>query len=158
MSGFLTHDEIADLVPSEFLTHATPIPTQIVSSDEYTPPPQSEKQKEVEARLLAMGDDLGGKQGLTRRRFFQTASGMAAGFLALNDSFGTVVDVSRAKAAAPEVAAERAASLKDQFIMDMHTHSCATTRGWRIACARARRSARPGGIRRWWASRRRSRT
>jgi uncharacterized protein len=122
MSGFLTHDEIADLVPSEFLTYATPIPTQIVSSDEYTPPPQSEKQKEVEARILAMGDELGGKQGLTRRRFFQTASGMAAGFLALNDTFGSVYDVSRAEAAAPEVAAERAASLKDQFIMDMHTH------------------------------------
>ena len=50
--GFLTEKEIAELMPSELLPHATPIPTQIVSSDEYTPPPQSEKQKEVEARLL----------------------------------------------------------------------------------------------------------
>ena len=62
--GFLTAKEIAELMPSELLPHATPIPTQIVSSDEYTPPPQSEKQKEVEARLLALGDELGGKQGL----------------------------------------------------------------------------------------------
>ena len=95
--GFLTEKEIAELMPSEMLPHATPIPTQIVSSDEYTLPPQSEKQKEVEARLLAMGDELGRKQGLSRREFFQTAAGMAAGFVALNDTFGTVFDASRAE-------------------------------------------------------------
>ena len=66
--GFLTEKEIPELKPSELLPHATPIPTQIVSSDEYTPPPQSEKQKEVEARLLAMADELGGKQGLSPPR------------------------------------------------------------------------------------------
>jgi hypothetical protein len=120
--GFLTGKEIAELMPSELLPHATPIPTQCVSSDEYTPPPQSEKQKEVEARLLAMGDELGARQGLSRREFFQTAAGMAAGFVALNDTFGTVFDVSRAEAATPAMAQERAAALKDQFIMDMHTH------------------------------------
>ena len=119
--GFLTEAEIAELVPSEFAPHATPIPTQIVSSDEFTPPPQSEQQKEVEARLLAMADELGGKQGLSRRQFFQTAAGMAAGFVALNETFGTVFDVSRAEAATPAMAQERATALKDQFIMDMHT-------------------------------------
>src|SRR5262245_35021969 len=120
--GFLTEKEIQELMPSELLPHATPIPTQIVSSDEYTPPPQSEKQKEVEARLLAMGDDLGKKQGISRRQFFQTASGMAAAFVALNDTFGTVFDASYAEAATPAMAQERANALKDQFIMDMHTH------------------------------------
>ncbi|WP_395676889.1 amidohydrolase family protein [Inquilinus sp.] len=120
--GFLTEEEIAALVPSELLPHPTPIPTQIVSSDEYTPPPQSERQKEVEARLLAMADELGGRQGLSRRAFFQSAAGMAAGFVALNETFGAVFDASRAEAATPEMAAERAAALKDQFIMDMHTH------------------------------------
>jgi uncharacterized protein len=67
--GFLTEKEIAELMPSELLPHATPIPTQIVSSDEYTPPPQSEKQKQVEARLLDLGDELGRRQGLSRRDF-----------------------------------------------------------------------------------------
>jgi predicted TIM-barrel fold metal-dependent hydrolase len=122
VGGFLTKDEINELNPSELLPHPTPIPTQIVSSDEYTPPPQSPQQKEVEARLLAMADDLGRKQGLDRRRFFQTAAGMAAGFVALNDTFGSVFDASRAEAATPELAQERASALKDQFIMDMHTH------------------------------------
>jgi predicted TIM-barrel fold metal-dependent hydrolase len=120
--GFLTEKEILELPPSEMLPHRTPIPTQIVSSDEFTPPPQSEKQKEVEARLLDMADTLGKSQGLDRRAFFQTAAGMAAGFVALNDTFGAIFDAPRAEAATPAMAQERATALKDQFIMDMHTH------------------------------------
>jgi hypothetical protein len=120
--GFLTVKEILDLSPSELLPHPTPIPTQIVSSDEFTPPPQSEKQKEVEARLLDMADTLGKNQGLDRRAFFQSAAGMAAGFVALNETFGVFFDASRAEAATPAMAQERANALKDQFIMDMHTH------------------------------------
>ena len=120
--GFLTEDEIAALNPSELLPHATPIPTQIVSSDEFTPAPQSPEQRQVEARLLAMADDLGARQGLDRRRFFQSAAGMAAGFVALNEVFAPLFDATRAEASTPELAKERAAKLKDQFIMDMHTH------------------------------------
>ena len=120
--GFLTEKEIEELSPSELLPHPTPIPTQIVSSDEFTPPPQSEKQKEVEARLLDMADTLGQQQGQSRRQFFQSAAGMAAGFVALNDTFGTVFDASRAEAATPAMAQARADGLKNQFIMDMHTH------------------------------------
>jgi uncharacterized protein len=120
--GFLTDDELNELIPAEMLPHTTPIPTQIISSDEYLPAPQSAQQKEVEARLIAMGDELGAKQGLDRREFFQTAAGMAAAFVAMNDTFGAVFDVSRAEAATPAQAQERADALKDQFIMDMHTH------------------------------------
>jgi uncharacterized protein len=122
MSGFLSEKEIAELVPSELCPYPTPIPTQIVSSDEYYPDPQNEKQREVETRLLAMADDLGSKQGLDRRRFFQTAAGMAASFLAMNEVYGPLFEVSKAEAATPAMAEERANSLKDQFIMDMHTH------------------------------------
>jgi hypothetical protein len=64
MTGFLNEDEIAALTPSELVRHRTPIPTQIVASDEYYPPPQSEQQREVESRILAMADDLGRRQGL----------------------------------------------------------------------------------------------
>jgi uncharacterized protein len=120
--GFLTEDELNQLIPAEMLPHTTPIPTQIISSDEYMPPPQSEKQKEVEVRLLDMADDLGKKQGLSRREFFQSAAGMAAAFVAMNDTFGGIFDVSRAEAATPAQAQERADALRSQFIMDMHTH------------------------------------
>lgn len=122
MSGILTDEEIAELVPSEFLRHRTPIPTQVVSSDEFYPDPQNPRQREVEARLLAMADDLGTKQGMDRRRFFQTAAGMAASFVAMNQVYGPLFAASPAEAAMPEMAQARADGLKGQFIMDMHTH------------------------------------
>src|SRR5260370_1209473 len=109
-------------MPSELCQYQTPIPTQIVSSDEFYPDPQNERQREVEARLLAIADDLGGKQGLNRRRFFQSAAGMAASFVAMNEVYGPLFDVTKAEAATPAMADERANGLKDQFIMDMHTH------------------------------------
>jgi hypothetical protein len=54
MSSQLTEEELAALMPSELCTYQTPIPTQIVASDEFYPDPQNERQREVEARLLAM--------------------------------------------------------------------------------------------------------
>ena len=56
MSNQLTEAELAALMPSELCAYQTPIPTQIVSSDEFYPDPQNERQREVEARLLAMAD------------------------------------------------------------------------------------------------------
>src|SRR5919109_2690980 len=47
---------------------------------------------------------------------------MAAAFVAMNDIYGRLYAVSRAEAATPEMANERAKALADQFIMDMHTH------------------------------------
>src|ERR1700749_3734838 len=122
MSSQLTEAELAALMPSELCAYQTPIPTQIVASDEFYPDPQNERQREVEARLLAMADDLGGKQGLDRRKFFQSAAGMAASFVAMNEVYGALFDATPAEAATPAMAQERANSLKDQFIMDMHTH------------------------------------
>jgi uncharacterized protein len=119
---FLSDEDRAKLTPSELLAYQTPIPTQVVSSDEYYPYPQTEKQRELQAQLLALTDDLAKKQGLSRRRFFQTAAGMAASYVAMNETFGHYFDATPAEAATPAMADERAASLKDQFIMDMHTH------------------------------------
>ena len=120
--GFLTDDDREKLTPSELLPYDTPIPTQVVSSDEFYPFPQTEKQRELQARLLDLADGLAKKQGVSRRRFFQTAAGMAASYVAMNETFGNFFDVTHAEAATPAMADERADSLKDQFIMDMHTH------------------------------------
>lgn len=122
MTSLLSDTELSQLVPAECAPHAMPIPTQMVSSDEYFPAPQNERQRAVEARLLAMADEIGGRQGLSRRRFFQTASGMAAAYLAMNQVYGGLFDATPAEAATPDQAAARADGLKDQFIMDMHTH------------------------------------
>jgi predicted TIM-barrel fold metal-dependent hydrolase len=122
MTGMLSDQELSELTPAELCPHRTPIPTQMVSSDEFYPAPQNEKQREVEARMLAMADELGGKAGLSRRRFFQTASGMAAAYVAMNEVYGGLFDASPAEAKTMELAQARADGLKDQFIMDMHTH------------------------------------
>src|SRR5215467_13321972 len=122
MSSQLSEEELAALMPSELVQHQTPIPMQIVSSDEFYPDPQNERQREVEQRLLAMADDLGGKQGLDRRKFFQTAAGMAASFVAMNEVYGPLFEVSRAEAAKPAMAQERAAEFTAELIMDKHTH------------------------------------
>jgi predicted TIM-barrel fold metal-dependent hydrolase len=119
---FLSDDQLADLLPAEEYSFPSPIPTQIVASEEYFPPPQSERQREVQARLADLADELARKQGLSRRGFFQTAAGMAAAFVVMNRVYGGLFDALPAEAADPDLANERAASLAHQFIMDTHTH------------------------------------
>jgi predicted TIM-barrel fold metal-dependent hydrolase len=120
--GFLTEDDYAQLVPADYVAARTPIPMQVVASDEYMPEPQSPAQREVQARLYAMADDFGRKQGFSRRRFFQSAAGMAAAFVAMNETYGNVFAASRAEAAMPDMAQTRADALRSQLILDMHTH------------------------------------
>jgi uncharacterized protein len=119
--SWLSQHELEQLVSAESMP-ALPIPTRPVSSDEFTPGPQSQRQRQFEARVQQLGSELAKKQGLSRRRFFQTPAGMAAAFLAMNETFGPLFGVSRAEAATPEQANERSAKLSGQFIMDMHTH------------------------------------
>ncbi|HYI84715.1 MAG TPA: amidohydrolase family protein [Acetobacteraceae bacterium] len=120
--GFLTDEEIAELRPAQEVMFPSPIPTRVVSSDEFAPIPQTPQQREVEARIKSMADEIGGKQNRSRRSFLATSSGMAAAFLAMNQVYGPVFGVSEAEAQEPERAQARAASLRDQFIMDVHTH------------------------------------
>jgi uncharacterized protein len=118
----LTPEELDQCLPAEEHAFRSPIPTQYVSSDEFMPAAQTAKQREFEARVKVYGSELALKQGVSRRKFFKTAAGMAAAFVAMNDTYGPLYAVSRAEAAAPDMADERAKKLKRQFIMDMHTH------------------------------------
>ena len=118
----LSPDEMNQLRPAESHAFRGPVPTQIVSSEEYFPTPQTAAQREVEARLKALGDELGGRQGVSRRAFFRTAAGMAAAYVAMNEVYGPLFAATRAEAADKDMAAERANALAGQFIMDTHTH------------------------------------
>ena len=118
----ITPEQMQALQGAEELELPSPIPTQIVSSDEYLPAPQTEKQREVEARLKDLGNRLAERQGVSRRRFFQTAAGMAASYLVMNQVYGPLFSVARAETTTPELADARAESLKNQFILDAHTH------------------------------------
>src|SRR6202023_1256091 len=119
---FLTDEQLRDLLPAETAAFPSPVPTEIVWSDEYLPVLQSARQREVEARLIDMSDRLARRQGMSRRRFFQTAAGMAGSFVALNRGFGDLFEASEAEAATPELAEQRAAALSGQMIIDGHTH------------------------------------
>jgi len=65
----------------------------------------------VEARLIEMADSISKKQGLSRRRFFQSASGMAASFVAMNAVYGEFFDAAPVEAQTPELADDRAKKL-----------------------------------------------
>src|SRR5690349_23620958 len=99
---FLNDEEMKELLPAEEAAFPSPVPTQVVSSDEYLPSHQTAQQKEVEARLIDMADSIASKQGLSRRRFFQSASGMAACFVAMNEGYGVLFDATPAEAPTPE--------------------------------------------------------
>lgn len=120
--GLLSDKELRQLVPADQVDTGTPIPTRLVSSDEYLPIRQTERQKQVEARMNELGDAYGRRNGLSRRRFFQTAAGMTAAFAAMNEVYGPLFGVSPAEARSVDLAQARANALKDQFIMDVHTH------------------------------------
>jgi hypothetical protein len=47
---------------------------------------------------------------------------MAASFFVMNEVYGSLFAATAAEAVTPEMARERADALKDQFILDMHTH------------------------------------
>jgi predicted TIM-barrel fold metal-dependent hydrolase len=119
---YLTDEMISGLLPAETGSFPSPVPTQIVSSDEFTPVPQTARQREVEARLTDMSDRISRRLGTSRRQFFQTAAGMAASFVAINQVFGNIFDASEAEAATPERADARAAALSGQMVIDGHTH------------------------------------
>ena len=106
----------------------SPIPTRIASNEEFIPPPQSPQQKEFEARLNDLSEQAAQRQGLSRRDFLRTGSGMAAALLALNQVFGDVYEVS-----ADEVDDQKAFEEKwpkDQFIFDVQTHHVDVSRKW----------------------------
>jgi uncharacterized protein len=118
----MSEEEMKHVAGGETMDFGSPIPTQIVSNGEYRPMPQTAKQKQVEGLIKEYADTHGKKQGLDRRAFLRTSSGMAAAFLALNKVFGPIYNVSEAEAADKDMAEERAGKYAKQFIFDDQTH------------------------------------
>jgi predicted TIM-barrel fold metal-dependent hydrolase len=105
-----------------------PLPARIVSNEEFIPPAPSPEQKEYEARLAVLSERAARRQGLSRRDFLRTGSGMAAALLALNQVFGDCYEVSAEEAL--DQAAYREKWPKDQFIFDVQTHHVDVSRKW----------------------------
>ena len=101
MGTYLSERELHNLEPAQ-KAFASAVPTQIFSNGEFNPLPQTPNQKKVEARLVEMADTTGSKMGMDRRTFLQSTCGMAAAFVAMNEVFGPVFDVTEAEAADPD--------------------------------------------------------
>src|SRR5262245_28496708 len=105
-----------------------PIPYRIASNEEFIPPPPTPEQLEYAARLKTISEEGARRQGLSRRDFLRTGSGMAAAFLALNQTYGQCYDVSAEEVADQKVFEEKWP--KDQFIFDIQTHHVDVARKW----------------------------
>jgi predicted TIM-barrel fold metal-dependent hydrolase len=119
---FLSNAELAGLRAADEVTAPLPLPTQVVSNGEYTPLPQTEAQREVEARINGLADALAPRHGMSRREFLASSAGLVAAFMAMNEVFGPLFATSQAEAATPGQADERSRALASQFIVDCQTH------------------------------------
>ena len=115
--SMLSPEELSRLAPAESL-FPSPIPVQSVSSDEFMPGLQTQKQRAFEARVKTLGAQIAKRLGMSRRRFFQSAAGMAAAFLAMNDTYGPVFGVTKAEACrCVDVRATGLRAAKDDLIV-----------------------------------------
>ena len=119
---YLSDDDLKRTRPAEAATLRSPVPTQVVSNGEFTPPPQTSAQRSVERGVRRLAEELAPRHGMTRRQFLASNAGMAASFLAMNEVFGPHFAVTRAEAATPGVADARAGALAGQFVFDCQTH------------------------------------
>src|SRR4030095_1808840 len=72
-----------------WLDRHLPVPTQVISNEEYEPIPQTSRQRRLEWEIVA-GAELRAKYlGMDRRTFLRTSSGMAVAFAAMHTVFGT---------------------------------------------------------------------
>jgi predicted TIM-barrel fold metal-dependent hydrolase len=101
----------------DFLGRHLPVPTRIVSNEEYDPPPQTAAQRRVEATLLETADIHARRLGMGRREFLRTSCGMAAAFAAMNTVFGRFFRVEAAELWEPG-----AADATKYFVFDVQTH------------------------------------
>jgi len=102
------------------LSSAVPIPTRLVSNEEFPPIPQTPAQRQVEDRIVAAADRLASRLGLSRRQFLSRGTGMAASLLAMNSVFGRFFDVLPVEAADPAAFQERSGA--SVFIFDVQLH------------------------------------
>jgi predicted TIM-barrel fold metal-dependent hydrolase len=105
----------------------SPIPTQMVSNGEYMPIVQTDKQRQVEARLAALSAQAAKSLGMSRRKFLATTGGFAASFLAMNQVFGEFFDVRPIEMLMPEAYAHGGPP-KNLFVFDDQTHIIRSSR------------------------------
>jgi uncharacterized protein len=97
-----------------------PIPTKIVSNEEFAPLPQTRDQVLVESAVSALSRQAAKQLGMTRRDFLRTSGGTAAALLAMNSVFDRFFEVFDSELFEPSAFAEQQGS--PYFIFDVQTH------------------------------------
>ena len=97
-----------------------PIPTQIVSNEEFLPWPRTAEQSLVEEAITQVSGQASKRLGMSRRQFLKTSGGMAAALMAMNSVFGSLFDVLQTELFEPAAFAERQGD--SFFIFDVQTH------------------------------------
>jgi hypothetical protein len=97
-----------------------PLPTRLVSNEEFPPHPQTVAQQEVEHRILAEAQRLAARLGRSRRDFLRSSGGMALSLLAMHTVFGRFFDVLPVEAA--DAVAFRERTGEPFFIFDVQVH------------------------------------
>ena len=99
----------------------SPIPTQVVSNEEFIPRPQNEQQRRVEYLTGVLAEEKAKKLGMDRRSFMASSMGMATAFLAANMVYGNHWEVEEAETLEP-AATEEKWPKGEFFIIDVQTH------------------------------------
>src|SRR4029450_5272607 len=82
---------------------------------------QTEKQKRVEARIEELTEEASRRLGIGRRQFLRSSGGMAAAFVAMNEVFGRMFNVSLVELFEPAAYAAAAAPT-NLFVFDDQLH------------------------------------
>lgn len=129
------------------LTSDSPVPTQVVSNEEFSPIPQTVQQQHVDHVIETLTQRLTSQLGVDRRTFLKTTGGMAVAFLAMNQVFGKFFDVLPVEAVEPQAFQELRGG--SYFVFDVQTHyvsSTFTSPGWRQGLLGLRRRAKEMGV------------
>jgi len=100
---------------------SSPVPTQMVSNEEFIPRPQNERQKQVESLIGDMAETKSKKLGMDRRAFMASSMGLATCFSAMNTVYGKAFDVDEAETM-EEDAVEEKWPKGEYFVMDVQSH------------------------------------
>ena len=106
-----------------WLDRHLPLPTQVISNEEYQPMPQTPRQRRLEQEIIAGAERQAKYLGIDRRSFLRGSCGMALAFAAMNNVFGHFFHVDPWELLEPKAFAQ--AKEHDIFIFDVQTHHVA---------------------------------
>lgn len=120
--GLLDDEQVAECLRADVgESLRSPIPTRMVSNGEYMPVPQTDKQRQVEARVQDLAESASKKLGIDRRQFLAGTGGMAAAMIAMNEVFGHFFNVSHVEMFETTAYAQ-SGTPKDLFVFDDQLH------------------------------------